>query len=71
MIFEGKFEKALTQLKLRSASMEKVITDEGLSSELEKRDAKALVLSALLVFVPAALLFLGLVLGLSYLFIVR
>lgn len=71
MIFQGKFEKALEQLRQRKAGTQKAITDEGLSSELEKGDTKALVLSALLVFVPAALLFLGVVLGLTYLFFIR
>lgn len=71
MIFQGKFDKALNQLKQRKAGSEKAFTDEGLSQELEKGDTKALILSALLVFVPIALLFLVLVLGMTYLFLVR
>lgn len=71
MIFQGKFDKALELLRRKKGDSQKAMTEEGLSDELEKGDKKALVISALLVFVPVALIFLLVVLGLSYVFLMR
>ncbi|MBR5110261.1 MAG: hypothetical protein IK099_08695 [Clostridia bacterium] len=71
MVFHGRFEKALNQLRERQKGKERAFDDENLSDKLEKNDTLALILSALLVFLPAALLVLGAVSLIGYLFVVR
>lgn len=71
MLFHGRFEKALNHLRDRQAGKERAFEDENLADKLEKNDTLALILSALLVFVPAALLVLGVISLIGYIFIIR
>ena len=71
MLFQGRFEKALERLREKQQGKERALEDENLSDKLEKHDTLALILSALLVFLPAALLVLGVVSLIGYFFVVR
>ena len=71
MLFHGRYEKAMEQLREKQQGKDLVFEDENLADKLEKNDTMALILSALLVFVPAGLLVLGLVSLIGYFFVVR
>ena len=71
MLFQERFEKALEQLREKQQGKERALEDENLADKLEKHDTLALILSALLVFLPAALLVLGVVSLIGYFFVVR
>ncbi len=71
MLFQGRFEKALERLREKQQGKERALEDENLADKLEKHDTLALILSALLVFLPAALLVLGVVSLIGYFFVVR
>ena len=71
MLFQGRFEKALERLRQKQQGKERALEDENLADKLEKHDTLALFLSALLVFLPAALLVLGVVSLIGYFFVVR
>ena len=71
MLFQGRFEKALERLRQKQQGKERALEDENLADKLEKHDTLALILSALLVFLPAALLVLGVVSLIGYFFVVR
>ena len=71
MLFRGRFDKALELLREKQQGKERAFEDENLASKLEKHDTLAMILSALLVFLPAALLVLGVISLLGYLFVVR
>ena len=71
MMFRGRFDKAMNQLREKQQGKELAFEDENLADKLEKNDTLALILSALLVFLPAALLVLGVVSLVGYLFVVR
>ena len=61
----------MEQLREKQQGKDLVFEDENLADKLEKNDTLALILSALLVFVPAGLLVLGLVSLIGYFFVVR
>ena len=71
MVFRGRYEKAMALLKEKQRGKELAFEDENLADKLEKNDTLALILSALLVFGPAALLVLGLVSLIGYFFVIR
>ncbi len=71
MIFQGRFEKALQQLKNRMEGHPLAVDEDDLENKLEKHDTLAMILAALLTFLPAALLLLGLISLIGYFFIVR
>ncbi len=71
MLFQGRYEKARKLQQEKLNGRERAFDDESLSDKLEKNDTLALILSALMVFLPAALLVLGVISLLGYLFIVR
>ena len=71
MVFRGRYEKAMALLKEKQRGKELAFEDENLADKLEKNDTLALILSALLVFVPAALLVLGVVSLVGYFFVAR
>lgn len=71
MLFQGRYEKARRLQQERLNGRERAFDDETLSDKLEKKDTAALIISALLVFLPAALLVLGIVSLIGYLFVVR
>ena len=66
MIFQRKYERAKKHLKEQMGEAPKALEDENLSDKLEKNDTLALILSALIVFVPAALIVLLIVAGVGY-----
>ena len=66
MIFQRKYERAVKHLKEQTGESPKALEDENLSDKLEKNDTLALILSALIVFVPAALVILLIVAGVGY-----
>ncbi len=71
MIFQGRFERARKLQQEQIKGIERAYDDENLSDKLEKNDTFAMILSALIVFLPAALIALGVISLLGYLFIVR
>ena len=71
MLFQGRYEKARRLQQERLNGRERAFDDETLSDKLEKKDTAALIISALLIFLPAALLVLGIVSLIGYLFVVR
>ena len=49
----------------------RALEDENLADKLEKHDTFALIVSALITILPAALLFLAVVVGIAYFFVIR
>lgn len=66
MIFQRKYERAMKHLKEQTGDSPKALEDENLADKLEKNDALAMILSALIVIVPAALIVLLIVSGIGY-----
>lgn len=66
MIFQRKYERAMNHLKEQTGDSPKALEDENLADKLEKNDTLALILSALIVFIPATLIFLLVVAGIGY-----
>ncbi len=71
MLFEGRFNKARQLQKEAMEGKERAFDQENLSDLLEKNDTLALILSALITILPVALLALGVISLLGYLFVVR
>lgn len=71
MLFQGRYDKARKLQKERMEGRERAFDDESLADKLEKHDTLALILSALLVFLPAALVVLGVISLIGYLFVAR
>ncbi|MBQ8161378.1 MAG: hypothetical protein IJ083_11620 [Clostridia bacterium] len=71
MIFQGRFDRARKLQKEQQEGKDLAFENENLEGQLEKNDTLALILSALLVFVPAALIVLGLISLIGYFFLVR
>ena len=71
MLFEGRFNTARKLQQEAMEGKERAFDQENLSDLLEKNDTLALILSALITILPVALLALGLISLLGYLFVVR
>jgi hypothetical protein len=71
MIFQGRYDKARKLQQEQMNGRERAYDDDTLADKLEKNDTLAMILSALLVFLPAALAVLGVVSLIGYLFVVR
>ena len=71
MIFQGRYEKARNQLRDRMKGQKLAADEDDLENQLEKGDTLAMILSALLVFLPAALIVLVVISLIGYFFIVR
>ncbi|MBQ9325229.1 MAG: hypothetical protein IJ246_05605 [Clostridia bacterium] len=71
MLFQGRYDKARKLQKERMQGQDRAVDEENLEDKIEKNDTLAMILSALLVFLPAAILILGAVALLGYLFVVR
>lgn len=71
MIFQRKYERARQFQKEQMGDVPRALEDENLADKLEKNDTLAMILSALIVIIPAALLFLGIAVGVGYLFVSR
>ena len=70
-MFEGKRKRAEAFLREQSQGKEKALADEELGSKLEKGDTLAMILSALLVIVPVALVVLAVMALAGYFFVMR
>ena len=66
MIFQRKYDRAMKHLREKTGDSPKALEDENLADKLEKNDTLALILSALIVFIPVALIFLLIVAGIGY-----
>ncbi len=71
MIFQGRFEKARKLLQQRMQGRKLAADEDDLENQLEKGDTLAMILSALMVFLPAALIVLAVISLIGYFFIVR
>ena len=71
MIFQRKYEKQMKGLKEKNEASQKALEDDELANKLEKGDVPAMIISALLVFLPAALFFLAIAVGAGYFFLIR
>ena len=71
MIFQRKYDRALKNVQEKNAGSPKALEDEDLANKLEKGDVPAMIISALIVIVPVALLFLLIAVGAGYFFVVR
>ena len=71
MIFRGKYERAREFQAEQRKGLEPAFEDEDLEGKLEKNDTLAMILAALLTFLPAALLALALICLAGWLFIFR
>ena len=71
MIFRGRYDRARKLQQEKMQGRERAYDDDQLGSKLENGDTAALIISALITFLPVALITLG-VLGLvGYLFVMR
>ena len=71
MIFGGKFDRARKLQQEKMEGRERAYDDDGIGSKLEKGDTAALIISALITFLPVALLTLGVLALVGYLFVMR
>ena len=71
MIFQRKYERALNRAREIRGESTSALTDASLGDQLEKGDVPAMIISALLVIVPVALVALVAVSLLGVFFIVR
>jgi len=66
VIFQRKYERAMNHLKEHTGESPKALEDENLADKLEKNDTLAMILSAMIVFIPAVLIVLAIVVGIGY-----
>lgn len=71
MIFRRKYDKQMNTLKEKNEASPKALEDDELANKLEKGDVPAMIISALIVFLPAALIFLLIAVGVGYFFVAR
>ena len=71
MLFQGRFEKQLQRIKERRGETSRAYDEKDVRNVMEKNDLLAMILSALIVILPAALLFLLIISAIGFFFIVR
>ena len=71
MIFRGRFERAKALQKEQMQGRDLAVDDVDLEDKLEKNDTLAMILAALLTFLPAALIAIGIMLLVGWLFLFR
>ncbi len=71
MLFQGRYEKQLKRIKEQNNGSKRVYDTEDIQNILEKGDIPAMIISALLVIVPVALVFLAAISFIGFRFIVR
>ena len=71
MIFRGRFEQAKALQKEQMQGRDLAVDDVDLEDKLEKNDTLAMILAALLTFLPAALIAIGIMLLVGWLFLFR
>ena len=69
MMFRGKYDRARALQKEQMKGRQMAADVDGLEGMLEKHDTLAMILSALLTFLPAVLIALGLICLVGWLFI--
>lgn len=67
MIFRGKYDRAMEQLRERTPHDDR--EDEGLAQHMEKGDLAAMLISAAIVILPVGLIVLGLLAAVGFLFV--
>ena len=71
MIFGGKFDRARKLQQEKMKGRERAYDDDDIGSKLEKGDTAALIISALITFLPVGLITLGVLALVGYLFVMR
>lgn len=71
IIFQRKFDRSIDYLKEKNPDEVKPLSDELLVQKLEKNDARAMVISAMITILPVALIVLVGLSLLGYWFVVR
>ena len=71
MIFRGRYDRARKLLQEKMQGRERAYDDDQLGSKLEKGDTAALIISAMITILPVALIALGVLALVGYLFVVR
>ena len=71
IIFQRKFDRSIDYLKEKNPDEVKPLSDELLGQKLEKNDARARVISAMITILPVALIVLVGLSLLGYWFVVR
>lgn len=71
MIFRGRYDRARKLQQEKMQGRERAYDDDQLGSKLEKGDTAALIISALITILPVALIVLGVLALVGYLFVVR
>ena len=71
MIFRGRYDRARKLQPEKMQGRERAYDDDQLGSKLEKGDTAALIISAMITILPVALIALGVLALVGYLFVVR
>lgn len=71
MIFRGRYDRARKLQQEKMQGRERAYDDDQLGSKLEKGDTAALIISAMITILPVALIVLGVLALVGYLFVVR
>lgn len=71
MIFHGRYDRARKLQQEKMQGRERAYDDDQLGSKLEKGDTAALIISAMITILPVALIALGVLALVGYLFVVR
>ena len=71
MMFRGKFDRAHALQKEQMQGRDLAYDDENISDKLEKNDTLAMILAGLVTFIPAALIALGIICLVGWLFLFR
>ncbi len=70
-MFRGKYDRARALQKEQMQGRDLAYNDENISDKLEKNDTLAMILAALITFIPAALIGLGLMVLVGWFFFFR
>ena len=71
MMFRGRFDRARALQKEQMQGRDRAYDDVDIEEKLEKNDTLAMVLAALITILPAALLAIGIMLLVGWLFLFR
>ena len=71
MIFRGRYDRARKLQQEKMQGRERAYDDDQLGPKLEKGDTAALIISAMITILPVALIALGVLALVGYLFVVR
>ena len=71
MIFRSKYDKQIKHIQEKNAGRERAYDRDDVQNIMEKGDLPAMIISAMLVILPVALVFLLIVAAAGYFFIAR